>query len=96
MTEIRHRSGSKHINADVLSRHVAAAVQKDQTLGGCIERDGETGASVPISKEIIARAQGKDEFCQQIKQALSMGENMLYFLDEDFVLYNGAPEERLQ
>ena len=94
--EIEHRPASKHINADVLSRHVAAAVQKDQALGGCIEGGGETGASVPLSKEIIVRAQDKEEFCQQITQALSTGKILPYFLDEDFVLYHGAPEERLQ
>ena len=44
--EIRHKPGSKHINADVLSRHVAAAVQRDQAHGGSTEGDGETEANV--------------------------------------------------
>jgi hypothetical protein len=43
--EFQHKPGSKHINADVLSRHVAAAVQKDQAHGGNTERDGEKEAN---------------------------------------------------
>ena len=72
------------------------AVQKDQAHGGSAEGDGQKEANVPISKEIMARAQGKDEFCKQITQALSVGENMPYFLDEDFVLYYGTSEEKRQ
>lgn len=51
--EIQHRPGSKNVNADVLSRRVAAAVQKE----GSFEGDGETEAEVPLSKEIIAQTQ---------------------------------------
>ena len=49
-----------------------------------------------LSPEIMARAQGKNEFCKQIMQALSVGEIIPYFLDGDFVLYHGTSEEKNQ
>jgi len=64
--EIRHRPGSKHINADVVSRHVAAAVQKDQVPEGSVEGAGETEGRVSGSKELIGRSEAMTNFVNKL------------------------------
>ena len=89
--EILHRPGKKHVNADVLSRHVAAAVRKHVTSPDTADADIKPQAEILLSKEVIEQAQAKDEFCQRISQALSEGKSLPYFLDHDFILYYGMP-----
>lgn len=65
--EIQHRPGSKHINVDVLSRHVAAVVQNDQVPEGSVG-EKETEARVFLSKQVIGQAKWEDEFCKKKKK----------------------------
>jgi transposase InsO family protein len=85
--EILHRPGKKHVNADVLSRHVVAAVRKHNESHAAAEADVEPQEEATLSKEVIKWAQGKDEFCQQISRALSEGKVLPYFWDQDATLY---------
>jgi hypothetical protein len=94
--EIQHRPGSKHINEDVLSRHVAAVVQDDSLPEGSGQGDNGVEASSYLSKETIRKAQGSDEFCQKIIHSLNIEEDIPYFLDQDSVLYYGTPEVRFK
>jgi len=54
--EIIHRPGKKHINADLLSRHVAAAVQKKSESHIDTGVDVEPQAEVSLSKDVIKQA----------------------------------------
>jgi hypothetical protein len=54
--EILHRPDKKHINADVLSRHVAAAVRKQTELGNTVGAETQPQAEMTISKEVISQA----------------------------------------
>jgi RNase P subunit RPR2 len=85
--EVVHRPSKKHVNADVLSRHVAAAVNKLPDLSQEVAADVKPMKRVSLTKEIILHAQTKDEFCQQVYQALSEGKTLPYFRDQDLVLY---------
>lgn len=84
--DIRHQPGSKHVNADVLSCHVAAFVRK---CDASQEKGGDTG-ELPLSKESISQAQKEDENCKQIVKALMTGKELPYCLDQDSVLYCSA------
>jgi hypothetical protein len=68
-----HRPDRKYVNADVLSRHIAAAVRKHNNPLATSDTEVAPREEVPLSKEVIGEAQAKDEFCQQTKQALSEG-----------------------
>lgn len=70
--DIQHQPGSKHVNADVLSRHVAAFVRK---CDASQEKDGDTG-ELPLSRERISQAQTEDENCKQIVKALMTGKEL--------------------
>ena len=85
--EILHPPGKKHVNADVLSRYVAAAVRKFPETHGDREADVKPLKEVTLTKDAIMQAQAEDMFCQQIYQALLEGENLPYFRDQDSVLY---------
>jgi hypothetical protein len=63
--EVLHRPGRKHVNADVLSRHVATVVRNNDTT-----TDAKPQQEVVLSKQFIKQAQSND-FCQQVSQALS-------------------------
>jgi hypothetical protein len=63
--EVLHRPGKKHLNAGVLSRHVAA-----------VERNNQATADMkPQQDEVIRRAQSNDDFCQQVSQAFLKGKS---------------------
>ena len=49
MTEIYHRPGKKHVNADVLSRHVATVARKYDTS----QETEEDTEEPPLTKEKI-------------------------------------------
>jgi hypothetical protein len=89
--EIQNRPGSQHVKADVLSRHVAAVVQKREGT----DTEEEAEAEVSLSKDTIGQAQSKDEFCQQIINDVKEGKQLPYFLDQDQLLYYGIPNEDL-
>jgi hypothetical protein len=89
--EILQRPGKKHVNADVLSRHVVAAVRKRNESLTAAETDAEPPEAMTISKEVIKQAQSKDEFCQQTSQALSEGKVLPYFVYQDATLYYRPP-----
>jgi hypothetical protein len=88
--EILPRPGKKRVNADVLSRHVVAAVRKRNESLTAAEADVEPSEVMTISKEAIKEAQSKDEFCQQTSQALSEGV-FPYFVDQVATLYYRPP-----
>jgi hypothetical protein len=92
--EIHHRPGSKQVNAEVLSRHVTAAVRKYQDPTG--NRDEEAETSVYLSRKMIGQAQQEDEFSKQTVHYLKAGENSPYVLDDDSILYYGSPRENIQ
>ena len=85
--EVLHRPGKKHVNADVLSRHVATIVRNKDT-----NTDVKPQQEVVLSKEFIKQAQSNDDFCQQVSQALSEGKEIAYFWDQDMVLYHQSPD----
>jgi len=85
--EILHRPGKKHVNADVLSRYVAAAVRKFPETLSDREADMKPLKEVSLTKEAIMQAQAEDRFCQQICQALIEGDTLPYFRDQGSVLY---------
>jgi hypothetical protein len=58
--EIMHRPGKKHLNADVLSRHVAAAVLKHHNPYVTLDTEEEPRREVSLSKEDIRQTQAKD------------------------------------
>jgi hypothetical protein len=78
-----HKPGKKHVNADVLSRHVAAVVPQPEGT----DMEGEEEAEISLSKNSIALAQDEDEYCQQILKALDQGERLPYLVDNDQILY---------
>jgi hypothetical protein len=86
--EILHRPGKKHINADVLSRHVAAAVRKQTESSDALGAEIQLQTDVTISKEVIRQAQVSDEYCERNVQALSEGKIVPYFCNQDSVLYH--------
>ena len=43
---------------------------------------------VVLSKEFIKQAQSNDDFCQQVREALSEGKELAYLWDQDMVLYH--------
>jgi hypothetical protein len=90
--EILHRPGKKYINADVLSRHVAAAVKKQTELGDTVGAEMQPQAEITISKEFISQTQVIDEYCMRINQALSEGKIVPYFCDQDSVLYHKSSD----
>jgi hypothetical protein len=96
--EVIHRPGKRHINTDVLSRHVAAAVSRLSDSVDEVAVDVKNLAGVSLNKEVIMRAQADDEFCQQIYRALLEGKALPYFRDQDLVLYHRAsdPSEGLK
>ena len=55
--EVLHRPG-KSVNADVLSRHVATLMRKNDTT-----TDVKPRQEVVLSKEFIKHAQSNDDFC---------------------------------
>lgn len=85
--EILHQPGKKHVNADALSRHVAATVHKLPESSEEAAANLKPLEEVLLTKENIMRAQAKDEFCQQVNQALSEGKTLPYFRDRHSVLY---------
>jgi hypothetical protein len=89
-SDIQHRPGKKHINADVLSWHVATVVRKHEVS----QETGKETAEPPLTKEQIGQALKEDEYCKQIVKALTAGESLSYFLDQDSVLYYGKPDEK--
>jgi len=89
--EIINRPGKKHINAGVLSRHVAAAVRKRNESHSDKGTDVKPQAEVSLSKDVIRQAQGKDEFCQQVIQALFEGKQSPYLWVHDTMLYYQSP-----
>jgi hypothetical protein len=80
--EIQHRPGNKHINADILSRHVAAAVRKHTNQDDGTDARDETEVDVSVSRKEIGKAQNKDEFCQQVRDKLLQGDRLPYFYTE--------------
>ena len=78
--EVIHWPGRKHVNADVLSRHVAAVVRDNDTT-----TDVKPQQEVVLSKEFIKEAQSNDDVCQQVSQALSEGKEIAYLWDQDMV-----------
>jgi hypothetical protein len=89
--EIFHRPGKNHVNVDVLSRHVVAAVRKRNESLTAADADVQPQEVVTISKEVFVQTQVKNEFCQQTSQALSEGKVLPYFLDQDATLYYRPP-----
>jgi hypothetical protein len=77
--EILHRPGKKHVNVDVLSRHVATVMPQP----GGTDTEGEEEAEISLPKNSIVLAQDKDEYCQQILKALNQGEQLPYLVDND-------------
>jgi len=71
----------------VLSRHVATVMRNNDT-----NTDVKPQQKVVLSKEFIKQAQGDDDFCQQVSQALSEGKEMAYLWDHDMVLYHQSPD----
>jgi hypothetical protein len=69
----------RNTNADVLSRHVAATVQKQSKLSDKAEADVQPQAEASLTKEAIKQTQVSDEFCRQIDQALVEGKPVPYF-----------------
>jgi hypothetical protein len=90
--EVVNRPGKKHVNAGVLSRHVADAVRKQNDSHDNSNQGEGPREGVLLSKKVIRQAQAKDEFCQQTRQALSEGKIMPYFCDEDSVLYHESTD----
>jgi RNase P subunit RPR2 len=90
-----HRPGKKHVNADVLLQHAAATVNKLPDLSQEVATDIKLMKGLSLTKEIILQAQTKDEFCQQVYQALLEGKTLPYFRDQDLVLYrrSSGPSE---
>ena len=86
--EVIHRPGKKHINADVLSRHVAATVSKLPDSSEEVAADVKPMQGESLTKEVIMQAQANDEFCQQVYCALSEGKTLPYFRDKHSVLYH--------
>jgi hypothetical protein len=84
--EVVHRPGKKRVNADVLSRHVAAAVRKQNDSHENSNQGEGPREEVLLSKKVMRQAQAKDEFCQQTRQALSEGKIMPYFCDDNCVI----------
>ena len=70
---------------------MAAAVRKRSESHSDTGADVKPQAKVSLSKDVIRQAQGKDEFCQQVMQALSEGKLSPYFSDQDTVLYYQSP-----
>jgi len=70
---------------------VAAAVRKRSESHTDTGADVKPQAEVSLSKDVIKQAQGKDELCEQIRQALSEGKQSPYFSDQDAVLYYRTP-----
>jgi hypothetical protein len=85
--EILYRPGKKHVNADILSRHVVAAVRKRKESITAAETNVEPPEVMTITKKVIKQSKSKDEFCQQTSQALSKGKVLPYFVDQDATLY---------
>ena len=86
--EVIHRPGKKHINADVLSRHVAATVSKLPDSSEEVAADVKPMQGESLTKEVIMQAQANDEFCQQVYRALLEGKTLPYFRDKHSVLYH--------
>jgi hypothetical protein len=76
--QVMHRPGKEHVNADVLSRHVAAIVRKHDDSHDTSDV-GRPGEEVALSKGVIMLEQAKEEFWQQTKQTLSEGKGVPYF-----------------
>jgi hypothetical protein len=68
----------EHVNADVLSRHVAAIVRKHDDSHDT-SNGGRPGEEVALSKGVIMLAQAKDKFWLQTKQTLPEGKVVPYF-----------------
>jgi hypothetical protein len=86
--EITHRPGKKHMNVDVLSGHVPAAVRKHDNSHDTSDREEGSREEMSLSKVDNRQAQAKDEFYKQTNPALYEGKLLPYFWDEDSVLYH--------
>jgi hypothetical protein len=88
--QILHRP-AKHTNAAVLALCVAAEMRIPITTNAA-GADVKPQEEVSLSKQAIRQTQVKDEFCQQINQALCEGRYLLHFWDQDSVVYHRSPD----
>jgi hypothetical protein len=89
--EIVYRPGKKHLNADVLSRHIAATVRKSCESHGDKKADVKPQPETALTKDFITQSQVGDEYCQEIDQGLIEGKDLPFFWDNDSVLYYKLP-----
>jgi hypothetical protein len=89
--EILHRPGKKNVNADVLSRHIAAAVRKSSESHGDKKADVKQQPEMSLTKDFIRQSQVEDEYCHEIDQALIEGKDIPFFWNNDSVLYYKSP-----
>jgi hypothetical protein len=79
------------VNADVLSRHIAATVRKSSESYGDKKADAKPQPEKAFTKDFIRQLQVVDEYCQEIDQGLIEGKDLPFFWDNDSVLYYKLP-----
>ena len=57
-----------------------------------VSQETEDTAEPPLTKEKIGQAQREDEYCKHIVKALTAGENLSFYLDQNSVLYYGKTD----
>jgi hypothetical protein len=83
--EIQHKSGKLHVNADVLSRHIAAiSAEKKKAVDN---------AEVVLTREVLYSEQQNDPYCQKIVLDIEAGKTVNFMLSEDGILYAGNSVE---
>lgn len=81
--EIEHKAGKKHVNADCLSRHIAARNTPVKVREAVRDGDGA------ITREVMFREQQKDSYCQEIMKAIKAGKEEGFVITADGLLYEG-------
>jgi hypothetical protein len=79
--EIIYELGKKHINADVLSRHIAAVQSVMETT--------PTTDDLDLTRDMIGREQRTDTYCQQEKENVISGSEQNFCVDENGILFHG-------
>jgi transposase InsO family protein len=79
--EIIHKPGKKHVNADVLSRHIAI-------LHSFPEKT-ETTDQLDLTHDIILREQRADEYCQKQLEEVRNGTDVDFSIDNEGILHFG-------
>jgi hypothetical protein len=78
---IIHKPCKKHINADVLSRHIAAVQSVTET--------NPTTDDFDLTCETIGKEQRTDTYCQQQKEKVISGSEQNFCIKEDGILFHG-------